>query len=66
MSQCGRASKAGCRIHSILGSNLEQYVILRNSERFWPFYDWLNNWNFHVRGDDAGWLDLTYYDAPER
>jgi hypothetical protein len=44
----------------------ESYAILRNSDRFWPFYDWLNAWNFSERGDDAGWLDLTYYDAPER
>ncbi len=43
-----------------------RYGILRNSERFWPFYDWLNAWNFSERGDDAGWLDLIYYDAPER
>jgi hypothetical protein len=42
-----------------------RYAILRNSEQFWPFYDWLNDWNFSKRGDDAGWLDLTYYDAPE-
>jgi hypothetical protein len=44
----------------------EQFAVLRNSAQFWPFYDWLNNWNFSARGDDAGWLDLTYYDAPER
>jgi len=44
----------------------ERYAILRNSKRFWPFYDWLNGWNFSERGDEAGWLDLTYYDAPER
>jgi hypothetical protein len=44
---------------------LLRYGILRNSEHFWPFYDWLNDWNFSKRGDDAGWLDLTYYDAPE-
>lgn len=43
----------------------ERYAVLRNSEHFWSFYDWLNNWNFSARGDDAGWLDLTYYDAPE-
>ncbi|MGD2055238.1 MAG: fatty acid cis/trans isomerase [Gammaproteobacteria bacterium] len=43
-----------------------RYGILRNSERFWTFYDWLNDWNFSERGDDAGWLDLTYYDAPEQ
>ena len=42
-----------------------RYGILRNSERFWPFYDWLNDWNFRTRGDAAGWLDLSYYDAPE-
>jgi hypothetical protein len=43
-----------------------RYVILRNSEAFWPFYDWINAWNFAERGDAAGWLDLHYYDAPER
>jgi hypothetical protein len=42
-----------------------RYAILRNSAQFWPFYDWLNDWNFSERGDAAGWLDLTYYDAPE-
>jgi hypothetical protein len=42
-----------------------RYAILRNSEQFWPFYDWLNDWNFSNRGDEAGWLDLIYYDAPE-
>jgi hypothetical protein len=42
-----------------------RYGILRNSEAFWPFYDWLNDWNFRTRGDLAGWLDLTYYDTPE-
>jgi hypothetical protein len=42
-----------------------RYAILRNSEQFWPFYDWLNDWNFRERGVDAGWLDLSYYDAPE-
>ena len=41
------------------------FAILRNSPKFWPFYDWLNHWNFSTRGDIAGWLDLTYYDAPE-
>ncbi len=43
----------------------DRYVIARNSERFWPFYDWINDWNFKTRGADAGWLDLSYYDAPE-
>jgi hypothetical protein len=42
-----------------------RYAILRNSDKFWSFYDWLNDWNFSERGDDAGWLDLSYYDAPE-
>ena len=36
----------------------ERYAILRNSELFWLFYDWLNDWNFEKRGADAGWLDL--------
>ena len=30
------------------------------------FDDWLNARNVETRGDTAGWLDLTYYDAPER
>jgi hypothetical protein len=42
-----------------------RYAILRNSGKFWTFYDWINDWNFRERGDDAGWLDLMYYDAPE-
>lgn len=42
-----------------------RYGILRNSEQFWPFYDWINRWNREHRGDAAGWLDLSYYDAPE-
>ena len=42
-----------------------RYAILRNSRKFWTFYDWINDWNFRERGDDAGWLDLMYYDAPE-
>lgn len=43
-----------------------RYGILRNSAQFWDFYDWINAWNFAQRGDVAGWLDLTYYDAPEK
>lgn len=43
-----------------------RYGILRNSGQFWDFYDWINAWNFKQRGDVAGWLDLTYYDAPEK
>ncbi len=42
-----------------------RYGILRTDERFWPFYDWINRWNVEHRGAAAGWLDLTYYDAPE-
>lgn len=42
-----------------------RYTLARNSPDFWPFYDWLNAWNFNTRGDLAGWLDLTYYDVPE-
>ena len=42
-----------------------RYGILRDSARFWPFYDWINRWNVENRGDAAGWLDLSYYDAPE-
>ncbi|MBK5941587.1 fatty acid cis/trans isomerase [Halochromatium roseum] len=43
----------------------QRYAILRNSHGFWPFYDWINAWNFDQRGDLAGWLDLSYYDTPE-
>jgi hypothetical protein len=43
----------------------DRYALLRNSDKFWDFYDWINAWNFSQRGDLAGWLDLTYYDAPE-
>ena len=39
-----------------------RYGILRNSERFWPALDWFNDWNFSHRGEDAGYLDLSYYD----
>ena len=39
-----------------------QYGILRNSERFWPMFDWSNDWNFRNRGIEAGYLDLSYYD----
>ncbi|WP_233490277.1 fatty acid cis/trans isomerase [Thiocapsa marina] len=42
-----------------------RYGVLRDSARFWPFYDWINRWNDEHRGDAAGWLDLSYYDAPE-
>jgi len=42
-----------------------RYGILRNSEHFWPYYDWLADWNVSNRGDVAGWLDLTYYDTRE-
>ncbi|WP_295448634.1 fatty acid cis/trans isomerase [uncultured Thiodictyon sp.] len=43
----------------------ERYAILRNSARLWPFYDWINDWNFSHRKAEAGVLDLTYYDTPE-
>jgi Fatty acid cis/trans isomerase (CTI) len=39
-----------------------RYGILRNSARFWPMYDWFNEWNFSHRGIEAGYLDLSYYD----
>ena len=42
-----------------------RYGILRNSARLWPFYDWINDWNFRERGAAAGFLDLTYYDTPD-
>ena len=37
------------------------FGILRNSARLWPFYDWINDWNFSHRKAEAGFLDLTYY-----
>jgi hypothetical protein len=39
-----------------------RYGILRNSERFWPALDWFNDWNFKHRSEEAGYLDLSYYD----
>jgi hypothetical protein len=39
-----------------------RYGVLRNSARFWPALDWLNEWNFKHRGEEAGYLDLSYYD----
>jgi hypothetical protein len=41
------------------------YGILRNSAALWPFYDWINDWNFAHRGSAAGYLDLSYYDLPQ-
>lgn len=40
----------------------DRYGVLRNSARFWPTLDWLNDWNFKHRGEEAGHLDLSYYD----
>jgi hypothetical protein len=39
-----------------------RYGLLRNSARFWPTLDWFNDWNFKHRGQEAGYLDLSYYD----
>ncbi|MCW2284518.1 hypothetical protein M2323_002405 [Rhodoblastus acidophilus] len=39
-----------------------RYGVLRNSARFWPALDWFNAWNFRRRGEEAGFLDLSYYD----
>jgi len=39
-----------------------RYGILRNSERLWSSLDWFNDWNFKNRGEEAGYLDLSYYD----
>lgn len=39
-----------------------RYGVLRNSAGFWPALDWLNAWNFSHRGEEAGYLDLSYYD----
>ncbi|WP_295407004.1 fatty acid cis/trans isomerase [uncultured Thiocystis sp.] len=43
----------------------DRWGILRNSERLWPFYDWICDWNVQHRGVAAGSLDLSYYDVPE-
>jgi len=40
----------------------DRYAVLRNSERFWAVYDWMNDWNFSHRGDEAGAFDLSDYD----
>jgi hypothetical protein len=39
-----------------------RYGVLRNSARFWSALDWFNDWNFKNRGEQAGHLDLSYYD----
>ena len=39
-----------------------RYGVLRNSGRFWSALDWFNDWNFKHRGEEAGYLDLSYYD----
>ncbi|MGJ0507314.1 MAG: fatty acid cis/trans isomerase [Methylocystis sp.] len=39
-----------------------RYGVLRNSARFWATLDWFNEWNFRRRGEQAGYLDLSYYD----
>lgn len=39
-----------------------RYGVLRNSEHFWSTLDWFNDWNFKHRGEEAGYLDLSYYD----
>jgi hypothetical protein len=40
----------------------DRYGVLRNQENFWATYDWFNDWNFTNRKQDAGVLDLSYYD----
>jgi len=40
----------------------DRYGILRNDVRFWATYDWLTQWNVKNRGQEAGYLDLSYYD----
>ena len=48
----------------------DEYGVLRNSSKFWPFYDWMHNWMVHhdnVFGPGivyAGVLDLLQYDPP--
>ncbi len=39
-----------------------RYGVPRNSARFWSTLDWFNDWNFKNRGEEAGHLDLSYYD----
>ena len=40
----------------------DRYAVLRNQDNFWATYDWFNDWNFTNRKQDAGVLDLSYYD----
>ena len=40
----------------------DRYGILRNDVRFWATYDWFTQWNVKNRGQEAGYLDLSYYD----
>ncbi len=43
-----------------------RYGVLRNSARFWSALDWFNDWNFKNRGEEAGYLDLSYYDLLDK
>ena len=43
-----------------------RYGVLRNSASFWSALDWFNDWNFKNRGEEAGYLDLSYYDLLDK
>ena len=48
----------------------DEYGVLRNSSKFWPFYDWMHRWmvsHDNIFGPGvvyAGVLDLMQYDPP--
>jgi hypothetical protein len=44
------------------GKTLPPPIVALQRPRFWPALDWLNEWNFKHRGEEAGYLDLSYYD----
>ena len=43
-----------------------KYAVLRNSEKFWPIYDWIYQWSQQHKPIESGYLDLSYYDLFDR
>ncbi len=42
-----------------------RYAIARNSQRFWPFVDWLHHWMERNMPVEAALLELRFYDKDE-
>ena len=43
-----------------------KYKIGRNSEKFWPFVDWISAWQHEHMPIEAGILELRFYDQGGR